>query len=192
MIDYLAASFTWRQRLSRLLQAVDEYTSTPLVSYSSELIACWTPTIFKVKSLFPALSLVHFLVLQSSLDSAVYTVNESIISFETSVFFLAVPYLAVSVISHVCYYKCFEIKLSHISSQILQGNNMISRLRPCQCFCFFFGLLVCFYHIVLGSNQTNNYALVLFAGLNKNLWAGGKKCDLLFLPLQPASFVVLW
>lgn len=52
-------------------------------------------------------------------------------------FFLAVPYLAVSVISHVSYYKCFEIKLSHIPSQILQGNNMISRLRPCQYFCFF-------------------------------------------------------
>lgn len=32
-------------------------------------------------------------------------------------FFLAVPYLAVSVISHVSYYKCFEIKLSHIAGK---------------------------------------------------------------------------
>lgn len=83
-------------------------------------------------------------------------------------FFLAVPYLAVSVISHVSYYKCFEIKLSHIPSQILQGNNMISRLRPCQCFCFF-------WLIGMFLSYCSGLKLVLFAGLNKNLWAGGKK-----------------
>lgn len=89
-------------------------------------------------------------------------------------FFLAVPYLAVSVISHVSYYKCFEIKLSHIPVKYCRETTWSVVYVPVSAFVFF-GLLVCFYHIVLGSNQTNNCALVLFAGLNKNLWAGGKK-----------------
>lgn len=102
------------------------------------------------------------------------------------VFLLAVPYLAVLVISHVSYYKCFEIKLSHIPSQILQGNNTISRLRPCQCFYFFWliGMFLSYCSGLKPNSYCLNYVLVLFAGLNKNLLAGGKKCDLLFLPLH--------